>query len=197
MVRGSSVRADHGTLVVVAIVMIVAGAVSFGCAVYLFVVWLDGRTQRKVMQARPTYHVAPVARPYYVGSTQVPRVQQAKKTGCGWGTAVFAVVIVLWIVGAISGTPDGSTATNATATPGARDIPFYQLTGAQWLALSFSDQTALMNRELKVAYHCPVGVNANDLAIGITQSAELAAGKSMRVSDILFALIDLQGCVPA
>lgn len=110
-----------------------------------------------------------------------------------WG-AVIGVIIVVAILWQYS----ASQAPRATPTPTGsyayRNIPMNQLSGADVLTMSFTERQNFITTE-RQNIHCPTGVNDNDLAIGLTQAANTAGGRSQKATQLLAALLALDGCV--
>ena len=86
----------------------------------------------------------------------------------------------------------------ATSTPSgsyaARNIPINQLTGADWLTMSFAERGRVIDAATQ-RIHCPSAVTKNDLNIAVTQAADTQAGRSQKVIDLLAVLFGLDGCV--
>lgn len=75
-----------------------------------------------------------------------------------------------------------------------RTIPMNQLTGADWLTMSFSERETVIKAATE-HIRCPSDVTANDLSIGVTQAAQTTVGQSQKVVGLLGVLFVLDGCV--
>ena len=104
---------------------------------------------------------------------------------------VFLLLAVVALVGCDTApfptiTPSGSLA--------ARTIPINQLTGADWMTMSFDERGRIISAATQ-RIHCPSAVTNNDLNIAITQAASIPAAQSQKVIELLAVLFSLDGCV--
>ncbi len=123
----------------------------------------------------------------------VPPDQQSN--GVSVGAVVFVIIVIVIALYAYSASHPSASATPTPVSPAARSIPINQLTGTDWLTLSFSDRQGVIDAALGRGIHCPSNVTSNDLAIGVTQGANTTAGRSQKVIDLLAVSFSLDGCV--
>ncbi len=126
-----------------------------------------------------------------------PPSQQSKDSSNGVSVGAVIVVLIV-IVAALYAYSVVHPRVSATPTPSgsyaARAIPINQLTGADLLTMSFTERQHFVTAATQ-GIHCPSGVNDNDLAIGVTRAANTAGGASQKATQLLAALLALDGCV--
>ncbi|MDQ2786846.1 MAG: hypothetical protein M3Y58_17795 [Chloroflexota bacterium] len=120
---------------------------------------------------------------------------RAKMVVCGVLIAIVVGGIALWQY-AVSQDPrlNGTATATPTGSYAYRTIPINQLTGADWMTMSFDERGQVIATATQ-RIHCPSAVTSNDLNIAITQAANTAAGRPQKVIDLLSLLFGLDGCV--
>jgi hypothetical protein len=97
------------------------------------------------------------------------------------------VVLVLFVLVGCGGNP-------GTPTPAARGMSLTQMTGADWLTLSFDDRLVIIKNDI-ANIRCPSAVTPNDITISVTQAANTSAGRTRRMYDLLVSVLAIDGCV--
>lgn len=117
----------------------------------------------------------------------------------GIGAAILLVAVlgfILWDQYASSSPQYVESTPTPAGSYAYRTIPMNQLTGADILTMSFTERQNFVTTA-RQNIHCPSGVNDNDLAIGVTRAANTAGGQSQKATQLLAALLALDGCVAA
>lgn len=118
---------------------------------------------------------------------------------------LLCVGVFVWTQQITEHAYDGAQAANQraateTAVAPTRVLPvptvgFRQMTGADWIALSRSDQDSYARQALAL-FRCPSSVTANDVSLLVSQAAGTPDGERQKVSDILAATLTVEACVP-